>query len=122
MGDATARPQDALLLSIVQESLGRVATILFAHRFGTAIEPECKMYRLLADVFNDLAMVLDCASPAFPTRVRVGVLAGGSVLRALTGVCAGSAKGCLSAHFAKAGNLGELNAVSVAYLSTECVS
>lgn len=85
---------------------------MFAHRFGTAIEPECKMYRLLADVFNDVAMVLDCLSPAFPVSTRVGVLASASVLRALCGVAAGSAKGCLSAHFARRGNLGEVGAVS----------
>lgn len=112
VGNASATPQSALLLSIVQETLSRIATIVFAHRFGTAIEPECKMYRLLADVFNDIAMVLDCTSPMFPSPVRVGVLAGASVLRALCGVAAGSAKGCLSAHFARRGNLGEVAAVS----------
>jgi hypothetical protein len=93
--------------------MGRIATILFAHRLGTALEPECKMYRLAADVFNDTAMILDCLSPAFPKPVRVLVLSFSSVLRSLCGVCAGSAKASLSAHFAKKGNLGELNAVSV---------
>lgn len=72
------------------------------------------MYRLLADVFNDVAMVLDCLSPAFPSSVRVGVLVGSSCLRALCGVAAGSSKGCLSAHFARRGNLGEVNAVGFA--------
>ena len=90
--------------------MGRIATILFAHRLGTALEPECKMYRLAADVFNDTAMVLDCLSPAFPKAARVAVLGASSVLRALCGVCAGSAKASLSAHFARQGNLGELNA------------
>jgi hypothetical protein len=92
--------------------MGRIATILFAHRLGTALEPECKMYRLAADVFNDTAMVLDCLSPAFPKPFRVLVLGFSSVLRSLCGVCAGSAKASLSAHFARRGNLGELNAVS----------
>lgn len=80
------------------------------------------MYRLLADVFNDVAMVLDCASPVLSEGavaafggvvaqgVKVGVLASSSVLRALCGVAAGSAKGCLSTHFARRGNLGEVNA------------
>jgi hypothetical protein len=90
--------------------MGRIATILFAHRLGTALEPECKMYRLAADVFNDTAMVLDCLSPVFPKAARVAVLSFSSVLRALCGVCAGSAKASLSAHFARHGNLGELNA------------
>jgi hypothetical protein len=111
VGDASASPTAALLLSIIQESMGRVATILFAHQLGTALEPECKMYRLAADVFNDTAMVLDCLSPILPKAPRVLLLGCSSVLRALCGVAAGSSKASLSAHFAKWGNLGELNAV-----------
>ena len=112
MGNATASPTNALLLSVLQDSLGRLATILFAHRLGTSLEPECKMYRLLADIFNDSAMILDCLSPALPKPWRVGLLALSSCLRSLCGVAAGSSKASLSAHFAVVGNLGELNAVS----------
>ncbi|KAH7125338.1 vitamin B6 photo-protection and homoeostasis-domain-containing protein [Dendryphion nanum] len=110
VGDANASPTAALLLNVLQESMGRIATILFAHKLGTSLEPECKMYRLAADIFNDTAMVLDCLSPAFPKTARVLVLSFSSVLRALCGVCAGSSKASLSAHFAKRNNLGELNA------------
>ena len=113
VGDPTATPTTALLHSILQESFGRLATILFAHRYGTALEPECKTYRLLADVFNDAAMILDCLSPALPHRgARVALLSFSSVLRALCGVAAGSAKASLSAHFADVpgGNLGEVAA------------
>ncbi|KAL9010895.1 MAG: hypothetical protein Q9173_004212 [Seirophora scorigena] len=121
VGDASASPTNALLLSIIQESTGRVATILFADRLGTAVEPECKMYRLAADVFNDAAMLLDCLSPALPRGPRVLLLSSSSILRALCGVAAGSSKASLSAHFAKWGNLGELNAagsVVVSYVSS----
>lgn len=93
--------------------MGRIATILFAHRLGTSLEPECKMYRLAADILNDSAMVLDCLSPIFPKPVRVGLLSFSSVLRALCGVAAGSSKASLSAHFTRWGNLGELNAVGL---------
>ena len=110
MGDATASTTAAVLLSILQESLGRVTTILFAYRLGTSLEPECKMYRLLADVFNDTAMILECLSPAFSKPIRVTILATSSALKALCGVAAGSSKASLSAHFARWGNLGELNA------------
>lgn len=113
MGDASATPTAALLLSVLQESMGRIATILFAYRLGTTLEPECKMWRLAADVFNDAAMILDCFSPALPKVFRVMTLSVSSVLRALCGVAAGSSKASLSAHFARWGNLGELNAVSV---------
>ncbi|KUJ12069.1 DUF647-domain-containing protein [Mollisia scopiformis] len=110
VGDSGASPTAALLLSVLQESMGRIATILFAHRLGTSLEPECKMYRLAADIFNDAAMILDCLSPALPKASRVMLLSLSSVLRALCGVAAGSSKASLSAHFATQGNLGELNA------------
>ncbi|KAE8822257.1 hypothetical protein PTNB73_09454 [Pyrenophora teres f. teres] len=110
VGDSTATPTTALLLSVIHSSTGRIATILFAHRLGTALEPECKMYRFAADIFNDTAMVLDCLSPAFPKPIRVAVLSFSSCLSALCGVCAGSSKASLSAHFARKGNLGEVNA------------
>ncbi|KAG5297476.1 DUF647 domain-containing protein [Histoplasma ohiense] len=110
VGDASASPTVALLHSVLQDSMGRIATILFAHRLGTSLEPECKMYRLAADVLNDSALIFDCLSPALPKCLRVVVLAFSSVLRALCGVAAGSSKASLSSHFAKWGNLGELNA------------
>ncbi|GAT21697.1 DUF647 domain protein [Aspergillus luchuensis] len=112
VGNADASPTAALLLHILQDSSGRIATILFAHRVGTALEPECKMYRLAADVFNDLAMILDCLSPMIPAGApRVTVLSTAGVLRALCGVAGGSSKASLSAHFSRWGNLAEVNAV-----------
>lgn len=111
VGDASASPTAALLLTVFQESAGRIATILFAHKLGTSIEPECKTYRLAADIFNDAAMVADCLSPVFPKPVRVVIFSFSSVLRALCGVAAHSSKSTLTAHFAKQNNLGELNAV-----------
>ncbi|KAL2864597.1 RUS1 family protein [Aspergillus lucknowensis] len=111
VGNADASPTSALLLHILQDTSGRIATILFAHRVGTALEPECKMYRFAADIFNDLAMVLDCLSPMIPAGVgRVTILSAAGVLRALCGVAGGSSKASLSAHFAKWGNLAEVNA------------
>ncbi|KAJ5851999.1 uncharacterized protein N7529_011384 [Penicillium soppii] len=111
VGNATASPTSALLLHILQDTSGRIATILFAHRVGTALEPECKSYRLAADIFNDIAMILDCLSPGVPGgAMRVAVLSAAGVLRALCGVAGGSSKASLSAHFARWGNLAEVNA------------
>ncbi|APA12446.1 hypothetical protein sscle_09g072160 [Sclerotinia sclerotiorum 1980 UF-70] len=110
VGDSTASATGAVLLNVLQESAGRIATILFAHRLGSALEPECKKYRLMADIFNDGAMILDCISPAFPKVPRVFLLSASSVCKSLCGVAAGSSKASLSAHFAKQGNLAELNA------------
>ncbi|BAE57299.1 unnamed protein product [Aspergillus oryzae RIB40] len=117
VGNADASPTAALLLHILQDTSGRISTILFAHRVGTALEPECKMYRLAADVFNDAAMILDCLSPMIPAGFgRVTVLSTAGVLRALCGVAGGSSKASLSAHFSRWGNLAEVNAVRFAHL------
>jgi len=112
VGDPTTTPTTALLLTIAQETLSRLSTIIFATRWGPSIAPECKRYRFLADIFNDCAMLLECLSPRLPVRgMRVAVLCAASVGKALCGVVAGGAKASLSAHFAVRGDVGELSAV-----------
>jgi hypothetical protein len=110
VGDENASATAAMLLSVLQESVGRIATILFAHWRSRSIEAECKMYRLTADIFNDIAMILDCGSPLLPKTFRVPVFCASSVFRTMCGVAGGSSKAILSSHFAKADNIGELNA------------
>lgn len=110
MGKEGSSATGAVLLSVLQESTGRLATILFAHRFGQAIEPECKFYRFAADIFNDAALLLDILTPSLPQNPKILALCAAGILRSLCGVAAGAAKASLSAHFAKNGNLAELNA------------
>ncbi|KDQ20765.1 hypothetical protein BOTBODRAFT_124590 [Botryobasidium botryosum FD-172 SS1] len=111
VGDANATPTAALFLTILQDSFGRVATILFAWRLGTHFEPECKQYRLVADILNDAALISDCLSPAFPFHIRVPMLCASSCSRAVCGIAAGSAKAALRRHFiAKEGSVGDLTA------------
>lgn len=115
IGNPTATPTTALLQHTLQDTTSRLATILFAHRVGPALDPECKRYRFAADVFNDVGMVLNCLVPVVPGTggVRGGVLCVAGVLQAACGVAGGSSKARLSAHFARGGtgNLGEINAV-----------
>ena len=77
---------------------------------GSAIEPECKFYRFLADIFNDAAQFLDLLTPALPYLPKLCVIVCAGVLRSLCGVAANASKASLSAHFALTGNLAELNA------------
>ncbi|KAI1471278.1 vitamin B6 photo-protection and homoeostasis-domain-containing protein [Daldinia caldariorum] len=110
VGDSASSATAAVLLTVLQESTGRIATILFAHRHGRAIEPECKYYRFLADIVNDSALFLSILSPVLPPYPKTFALCAAGALRALCGVSGGAAKASLSAHFAKNGNLAELNA------------
>ncbi|KAL1892628.1 hypothetical protein Sste5346_006913 [Sporothrix stenoceras] len=110
VGNASQSPTGALVLKIIQDTFSRMATILFAHRMGQAIEPECKTYRFMADLFNDSALLLDLLTPVLPFFPKVCVMVVSSILRALCGIAANASKASLSAHFAKTGNLAELNA------------
>lgn len=112
VGDADSSATYAMLLTIFKDGISRVATIGFAYRYGTIIEPEAKKYRFLADIFNDSAFFLDLLAPAIRGRdsVKIAVLVAAEALRAVCGVAAGASKAALSSHFALRQNLSELNA------------
>lgn len=110
VGSEDASVVTTMLLYIAQETIGQVATILFAHRFSQRIEAEVKFYRFFADIVNDIAFILDCLSPGLPVLGRVCTLCVSNACRAVCGVSGSSSKAILSSHFARAGNIGELNA------------
>ncbi len=76
---------------------------------GTSLVPESKTYRLLADILNDAAIILDTLTPHVPT-FRVPVLCLSASLRSLCGIAAGGSKAAIAVHFARNGDLGDLNA------------
>ena len=110
VGDASSSATFAMLLTILKDAMSRIATIVFANRFGLRIEPDAKRYRFLADLFNDTAFFLELCSPYLGPWGKVVALSAGEGLRALCGVAAGASKAALSVHFAKHDNLAELNA------------
>ncbi|KAF4122004.1 Vitamin B6 photo-protection and homoeostasis [Geosmithia morbida] len=110
VGDANSSATFATLLTIFKDAMSRVATIVFAHRFGLRIEPDAKRYRFLADLFNDTAFFLELYSPYLSQGYRFLAVGTAEALRALCGVAAGASKAALSVHFAKHDNLAELNA------------
>ncbi|KAK1445539.1 hypothetical protein CCUS01_12493 [Colletotrichum cuscutae] len=110
VGDSLASPTGAMLIQVTRESMGRLATITFAHLFATSIEAECKAYRMACVLLTDTAMILDCASLYFPQEARFLILCLSSILYSASGVVGNASKSSLSGHFAKWNNLGELNA------------
>lgn len=110
VGDSNSSATFAMLLTILKDATSRIATIVFAHRFGLRIEPDAKRYRFLADLFNDTAFFLELYSPYFGPWGKALALGSGEALRAMCGVAAGASKAALSMHFARHDNLAELNA------------
>ncbi|KAF4563752.1 hypothetical protein EYR36_002993 [Pleurotus pulmonarius] len=99
--------------------------IIGAYHFGSSLYPEAKLYRMLADVLNDGAIVLDALSPLLVSHsssssyfnlrgIRVAALCLSSTLRSLCGIVAGGSKAAITLHFASPlhgkGDVGDLNA------------
>ncbi|KAJ6627637.1 vitamin B6 photo-protection and homoeostasis-domain-containing protein [Mycena sp. CBHHK59/15] len=122
VGNAEASATHALLLTVLQDSFSRVTTILGAYIVGPSLSPEAKTFRIIADVSNDAAIILDTLSPLFdspalPIKLpgaRVAALCASGTLRAMCGIAAGGSKAALTAHFATPingpGDIGDLNA------------
>ena len=111
MGDATSTATGAVLLTVVQDSTGRLATILFAWLASSGMASEPQKYRLLADIMNDLALLSDVLVPRV-LAYRLPLLCFSGVSRALCGVMAGAVGATMTAHFAKRGNLADVSAKS----------
>ncbi|KIM36697.1 hypothetical protein M413DRAFT_77955, partial [Hebeloma cylindrosporum] len=118
VGDPTATPTKALLLTVLQDVFSRLTTILSAHFLGSSLYPEAKTYRLLADVLNDTAVILDTISPLFISfslpSLRVGSLCLSAVFKSICAISAGGSKAAITLHFASPingkGDVGDLNA------------
>src|SRR5271163_4012455 len=101
----------SVLLTVVQDSTGRLATILFAWLASSNLGTEPQKYRLLADVLNDTALLSDCLIPRL-LPYRLPLLCFSGVSRALCGVMANGVGATMTAHFAKRGNLADVSAKS----------
>ena len=93
--------------------------ILSAYFIGSALYPEAKTYRLLADIFIDAGVILDTLSPFLNTfksipGLRVSVLCLSAAFKSLCAIAAGGAKAAIAIHFANPvngkGDVGDLNA------------
>ncbi|KAK9455833.1 vitamin B6 photo-protection and homoeostasis-domain-containing protein [Dipodascopsis uninucleata] len=101
VGDKDATSTSALFLTVCQEITGRMATILFAWKYGSSLEQECKKFRYTADLVFNSALVFDCLSPHFiVSRFMVVILLCFSgILHAVCTVMANGAKAALTQHF-----------------------
>ncbi|KAJ7512320.1 vitamin B6 photo-protection and homoeostasis-domain-containing protein [Mycena galericulata] len=122
VGKADASATHAMLLTVLQDFFSRITTICAAYMVGPSLSPEAKTFRLVADISNDAAIVLDTLSPLFISSairiqlpgVRIAALCLSGAMRALCAIAAGGSRAALTVHFATpttgAGDIGDLNA------------
>ncbi|KAK9245946.1 vitamin B6 photo-protection and homoeostasis-domain-containing protein [Lipomyces tetrasporus] len=101
VGDKDATSTSALFITVIQETIGRLATITFAWKFGSMLEQECKKFRFAADLVVNAGIICDCLSPYFLANrsAKIFFLCCSGVLKAICGVMANGSKAALTQHF-----------------------
>lgn len=64
---------------------------------GSELDSDCKKWRLVADILNDLAFFIDLLSPAFPGSFFVCACTS-SILRCVVGVAGGATRTAITQH------------------------
>jgi hypothetical protein len=74
-----------------------VGRIGFAWIKGTELDSDCKKWRLIADIINDMAILIDLLAPYVPGMFRLMVCIS-SCCRSIVGVAGGATRAALTHH------------------------
>jgi hypothetical protein len=110
VGDQSASVLAASLTWLLKDGTGMIGRILFAWMKGTALDADCKKYRLVADGLNDVAFFVDLLAPHFPSNCFVFLACISSLFRSIVGVAGGATRTAIVKHQARRGNLADVAA------------
>ena len=107
VGDSNATAAAAAVTWMLRDGTGMLGRILFAWYEGTYLDSNPKLWRIVADVLNDLAMLIELLSPAFPDIfLELACLA--SVSRSIVGLAGAASRTSLTVHQARANNMADV--------------
>ncbi|KAL2667126.1 hypothetical protein AAZV13_01G051600 [Glycine max] len=115
VGEKSATVIGATFQWFLRDLTGMLGGILFTFYQGSNLDSNAKMWRLVADLMNDLVfalfagMLMDLISPLFPSAF-VFVVCLGSISRSFTGVASGATRAALTQHFALQDNAADISA------------
>ncbi|XP_031388262.1 protein root UVB sensitive 3 isoform X2 [Punica granatum] len=109
VGEKSATVIGATFQWFLRDLTGMVGGILFTFYQGSSLDSNAKMWRLVADLMNDLGMLMDLVSPLYPSAF-VFVVCLGSLSRSFTGVASGATRAALTQHFALQNNAADISA------------
>ncbi|KAK4430078.1 protein root UVB sensitive 3 [Sesamum alatum] len=109
VGDKSATVIGATFNWFVRDLTGMLGGVLFTFYQGANLDSNAKMWRLVADLMNDLGMLMDLVSPLFPSAFLF-IVCLGSISRAFTGVASGATRAALTQHFALQNNAADISA------------
>ncbi|XP_037245545.1 RUS family member 1 isoform X2 [Falco rusticolus] len=109
VGDSAATVTGATLTWVLRDGVGMVTRIAFAWLQGTRLDCEAKQWRLVADVLNDLALVLELLAPAWPP-IGPALLTLAAAVKCIVGVAGGATRAALAVHQARRDNMADVAA------------
>ncbi|KAH6798707.1 root UVB sensitive protein of unknown function [Perilla frutescens var. frutescens] len=109
VGEKSATVIGATFQWFLRDLTGMLGGVLFTFYQGANLDSDAKMWRLVADLMNDLGMLMDLLSPLFPSAFVV-IVCLGSISRSFTGVASGATRAALTQHFALQNNAADISA------------
>ncbi|EGD73838.1 hypothetical protein PTSG_05532 [Salpingoeca rosetta] len=109
VGDAQATVAAATYTNLLRDATGMLAGIWFAWYSSTDMDRNAKQWRLVADVVNDMAMLVELVSPLIPAAF-LPLMCMASFLRAIVGVAGGATRAALVRHQARLNNMADVSA------------
>nr|XP_043636406.1 protein root UVB sensitive 3 isoform X2 [Erigeron canadensis] len=109
VGEKSATVIGATFQWFLRDLTGMLGGVMFTFYQGSNLDSNAKMWRLVADLMNDLGMLMDLLSPLFPSAF-VFIVCLGSLSRSFTGVASGATRAALTQHFALQNNAADISA------------
>ena len=110
VGAAEASLVSGTLSWIVRDGVGMVSRIAFASCVASDLDYDAKKWRLVADLTNDTALMIEVFSTYLPASWFIVAVCIASFFKAVTGVAGGSARASLTQHFAVRQNTADVAA------------
>ncbi|KAK6734984.1 hypothetical protein RB195_018282 [Necator americanus] len=108
VGNQSASALAASLTWIAKDGLGMIGRITFSFFKGSELDYDCKKWRLVADIMNDVAFFVDLLSPALPGLFFVCACTS-SLLRCVVGVAGAATRTAIVQHQARRNNLADVS-------------
>ncbi|KAL2519282.1 Protein root UVB sensitive 3 [Abeliophyllum distichum] len=109
VGEKSATVIGATFQWFLRDLTGMLGGVLFTFYQGANLDSNAKMWRLVADLMNDIGMLMDLVSPLFPSAFLL-IVCLGSISRSFTGVASGATRAALTQHFALQDNAADISA------------
>lgn len=115
VGSSYTDPLKAAVVWALRDGAGLITNIAFSHICAPNMHKGIREFRLLADVLNDLGLLIDVFLPYFPVIINnppflLLVMALSTALKTMCGVAATATRSDITAHFSLDKNYADLNA------------